>query len=104
MTELIDPPTVLDMSQQELEDHLLSLRERRNRVAKIARGVHTRSRNVSSGDLAVKLQRYATKLDKQLAKLDALLTTAERLVNEVVGLRIQTGDVTPDELAEEIAA
>jgi hypothetical protein len=39
MTELIDPPTVLDMSQQELEDHLTALRERRNRVAKIARGL-----------------------------------------------------------------
>jgi hypothetical protein len=34
LTELIDPPSILDMSQSELESLISTIRERRNRVIK----------------------------------------------------------------------
>jgi hypothetical protein len=37
LTELIDPPSILDMTQDQLESLIISIRERRNRVIKVSK-------------------------------------------------------------------
>jgi hypothetical protein len=102
--ELIEPGSIAEMSASQLEDLIISIRERRNRVIK-SRGVaHHRARNTSVLSLRPKLEKLATRLDRILAKLDTDLARAEKLVREVTTLRLELGDATPSELAEELRA
>jgi hypothetical protein len=100
--ELIEPGSIAEMSASQLEDLIISIRERRNRVIK-SRGVaHHRARNTSVLSLRPKLEKLATRLDRILAKLDTDLARAEKLVREVTTLRLELGDATPSELASEL--
>jgi hypothetical protein len=102
LAELIDPPSILDMSQSQLEDLIISIRERRSRVIKARSVAHHRAR--ASGVLALrpKLEKLATRLDRILTKLDTDLARAEKLVREVTAMRLELGDATPGELASEL--
>jgi UPF0288 family protein (methanogenesis marker protein 3) len=104
MAELIEPGSILDMSQSELEDLISTIRERRNRVIKGRSVAHHRSRNSSVLSLRPKLEKLALRLDKALTKLDAQLARCEGMVREVTALRLELGDATPSELAEELRA
>jgi seryl-tRNA synthetase len=104
LAELIDPPSILDMSQSDLESLISTIRERRNRVITSRSLAHNRSRNTKSPDLGAKLTKLATRLDKIINKLDADLARAEKLVREVTAMRLELGDATPSELAEELRA
>jgi hypothetical protein len=100
--ELIEPGSIAEMSASQLEDLIISIRERRNRVIK-SRGVaHHRARNTSVLSLRPKLEKLATRLDRILTKLDSDLARAEKLVREVTTLRLELGDATPTELADEL--
>ena len=98
--EIINPITVADMTQAELEALVMSIRERRDRAARIRTAVHRRSRDTSDGDLSVKLERLAKKMDADLAKVDKLLTGFEVKVAQYVTLRLSKGDM--DGLMEEV--
>jgi hypothetical protein len=90
LTELIDPPSILDMTQDDLESLIISIRERRSRVIKARSVAHHRAR--ASGVLSLR-----PKLEKDLAR-------AEKLVREVTAMRLELGDATPSELAAELRA
>jgi hypothetical protein len=102
MGELIDPPSILDMTQDDLESLISTIRERRNRVIKARSAAHHRSRNTKSPDLGAKLTKLALRLDKSVADLGTRLDKAERLVREVAALRLEYGDVTPQQLSDEL--
>jgi hypothetical protein len=103
LTELIEPRSILDMSQSELEALISNIRERRNRVVKARSTAHHRSRNTKSPDLGAKLAKLALRLDKSVTDLNTRLDKAERLVREVAALRLELGDVTPQQLSDELA-
>jgi hypothetical protein len=92
------------MSQSELESLISTIRERRNRVIKARSVAHHRARASGVLSLRPKLEKLATRLDRILAKLDTDLARAEKLVREVTTLRLELGDATPGELAEELRA
>jgi hypothetical protein len=102
--ELIEPGSILDMSQSELEALISTIRERRNRVIQARSVAHHRAR--ASGVLALrpKLEKLALRLDKAIAKLDAQLARCEGMVSQVVAMRLELGDATPSELASELRA
>jgi hypothetical protein len=102
LTELIDPPSILDMTQDQLESLIISIRERRNRVAKSRSTAHHRARASGVLSLRPKLEKLALRLDRILTKLDTDLARAEKLVREVTAMRLELGDATPSELAEEL--
>jgi UPF0288 family protein (methanogenesis marker protein 3) len=104
LTELIDPGSILDMSQSELESLISTIRERRNRVIKARSTIHHRSRASGVLSLRPKLEKLALRLDKIITKLDSDLARAEKLVREVTALRLELGDATPGELASELRA
>jgi hypothetical protein len=104
LAELIEPGSILDMSQSQLDSLISTIRERRNRVIKNRSLAHNRSRNTKSPDLGAKLAKLATRLDKSVADLNTRLDKAERLVSEMVALRLELGDATPSELASELNA
>jgi CRP-like cAMP-binding protein len=104
MTELIEPGSILDMTQDDLEALISTIRERRNRVIKARSVAHHRSRATGVLSLRPKLEKLALRLDKIINKLDADLARAERLVREVTAMRLELGDATPSELAEELRA
>jgi hypothetical protein len=104
MAELIDPPSILDMTQDDLESLISTIRERRNRVIKARSVAHHRSRNSGVLSLRPKLEKLALRLDRILTKLDSDLARAEKLVREVTAMRLELGDATPSELAEELRA
>jgi hypothetical protein len=104
LTELIDPPSILDMSQSELDSLISTIRERRSRVIKSRSVAHHRSRASGVLSLRPKLEKLALRLDKIINKLDADLARAEKLVREVTAMRLELGDATPSELAEELRA
>lgn len=101
--ELIEPGSILDMSQDDLESLIISIRERRNRVVKNRSVAHHRSRATKSVDLGAKLTKLALRLDKAISDLDTRLDKAERLVREVAALRLEYGDATPQELSDELS-
>jgi hypothetical protein len=103
MTELIDPHSILDMSQSQLEDLILTIRERRSRVIKNRSVAHHRSRATKSVDLGAKLTKLARRLDKTITDLNTRLDKAERLVGEVIALRLEYGDATPQQLSDELS-
>jgi seryl-tRNA synthetase len=100
--ELIEPGSILDMSQSDLESLISTIRERRNRVITSRSLAHHRARNTKSVDLGAKLTKLAARLDKAISDLNTRLDKAERLVREVTALRLELGDATPSELAEEL--
>jgi hypothetical protein len=102
LTELIDPPSILDMTQDQLESLIISIRERRNRVAKSRSTAHHRARASGVLSLRPKLEKLALRLDRILTKLDTDLARAEKLVREVTAMRLELGDATPSELADEL--
>jgi hypothetical protein len=102
LTELIDPPSILDMTQDQLESLIISIRERRNRVAKSRSTAHHRARASGVLSLRPKLEKLALRLDRILTKLDTDLARAEKLVREVTAMRLELGDATPGELADEL--
>jgi UPF0288 family protein (methanogenesis marker protein 3) len=104
MGELIDPPSILDMSQSDLEALISTIRERRNRVIQGRSTAHHRSRASSVLSLRPKLEKLALRLDRVITKLDADIAKAEKLVREVTAMRLELGDATPSELAEELRA
>jgi hypothetical protein len=104
MTELIEPGSILDMTQDDLESLISTIRERRNRVIKARSVAHHRSRATGVLSLRPKLEKLALRLDKIINKLDADLARAERLVREVTAMRLELGDATPSELANELRA
>jgi hypothetical protein len=104
MGELIDPPSILDMSQSDLEALISTIRERRNRVIQGRSTAHHRSRASSVLSLRPKLERIATRLDKAIVKLDAQLARCEGMVSQVLAMRLELGDATPSELADELRA
>jgi hypothetical protein len=104
MGELIDPPSILDMSQSDLEALISTIRERRNRVIQGRSTAHHRSRASSVLSLRPKLEKLATRLDKAIVKLDAQLARCEGMVSQVLAMRLELGDATPSELAEELRA
>jgi hypothetical protein len=104
LTELIDPPSILDMTQDDLESLIISIRERRNRVAKSRSTAHHRARASGVLSLRPKLEKLALRLDRILTKLDTDLARAEKLVREVTAMRLELGDATPSELADELRA
>jgi hypothetical protein len=104
MTELIDPHSILDMSQSQLEDLILTIRERRSRVIKGRSTAHHRARASGVLSLRPKLERLALRLDKAILKLDLQLTRCEAMVSQVVAMRLELGDATPSELADELRA
>jgi hypothetical protein len=103
LAELIDPPSILEMSQSQLEDLISTIRERRSRVIKNRSVAHNRSRNTKSVDLGAKLTKLALRLDKAIIDLDTRLSKAERLVAEVLALRLEYGDATPQQLSDELS-
>jgi hypothetical protein len=104
LTELIDPPSILDMTQDDLESLIISIRERRSRVAKSRSTAHHRARASGVLSLRPKLEKLALRLDRILTKLDTDLARAEKLVREVTAMRLELGDATPSELAAELRA
>jgi hypothetical protein len=102
LAELIEPGSILDMSQSDLDSLISTIRERRNRVVKARSVAHHRARASGVLSLRPKLEKLATRLDRILTKLDADLTKAEKLVREVTAMRLELGDATPSELAEEL--
>jgi CRP-like cAMP-binding protein len=104
MAELIEPGSILDMTQDDLEALISTIRERRNRVIKARSVAHHRARATGVLSLRPKLEKLALRLDKIINKLDADLARAERLVREVTAMRLELGDATPSELAEELRA
>jgi hypothetical protein len=104
LTELIDPPSILDMTQDDLESLIISIRERRSRVIKARSVAHHRARASGVLSLRPKLEKLALRLDRILTKLDTDLARAEKLVREVTAMRLELGDATPGELADELRA
>jgi hypothetical protein len=104
MAELIDPPSILDMTQDDLESLIISIRERRNRVIKARSVAHHRARASGVLSLRPKLEKLTLRLDRILTKLDTDLARAEKLVREVTAMRLELGDATPSELAAELRA
>lgn len=102
-TELINPGSILEMTQADLEALILTIRERRNSVTRHRTVAHHRARNTQSVDLGAKLAKLATRLDKSIADINTRLAKAEKLVNEVLALRLEHGDVTPQQLSDELA-
>jgi hypothetical protein len=104
MAELIEPGSILDMTQDQLDSLISTIRERRNRVIAARSVAHHRARNTKSPDLGAKLTKLAARLDKSVADLNTRLDKAERLVREVTAMRLELGDATPGELADELRA
>jgi hypothetical protein len=104
LPELIEPPSILDMSQSELESLISTIRERRNRVITSRSTAHHRARNSGVLSLRPKLEKLALRLDKAIVKLDAQLQRCEGMVSQVVAMRLELGDATPSELASELRA
>jgi hypothetical protein len=104
LPELIDPGSILDMSQADLEHLIHTIRERRDRVTRHRSIAHHRARNSGVLSLRPKLERIALRLDKAIAKLNDQLERCEGLVSQVVAMRLELGDATPSELASELRA
>jgi hypothetical protein len=104
MAELIEPGSILDMSQSELESLISTIRERRNRVITARSVAHHRARASGVLSLRPKLEKLALRLDKAIVKLDAQLARCEGMVSQVVAMRLELGDATPGELANELRA
>jgi hypothetical protein len=104
MAELIEPGSILDMSQSDLEALISTIRERRNRVIQGRSTAHHRARASSVLSLRPKLEKLATRLDKAIVKLDAQLARCEGMVSQVLAMRLELGDATPSELANELRA
>jgi hypothetical protein len=104
LAELIEPGSILDMSQSDLESLISTIRERRSRVVKARSVAHHRARASGVLSLRPKLEKLATRLDRILTKLDTDLAKAEKLVREVTAMRLELGDATPGELADELRA
>lgn len=104
LAELIDPPSILEMTQDELESLISTIRERRNRVIKARSVAHHRARASGVLSLRPKLEKLAKRLDRVLTKLDVDIARAEKLVREVTAMRLELGDATPSELADELRA
>ena len=101
-SELIDPVTIMDMSHQELEEWVSAIRLRRSRVVIVVRKTKTAIAKSSDAAFILVLTRKCKQLDKLAEKLTAQLEKAETLVNEIVSIRLQLGDETPDQLADEM--
>jgi hypothetical protein len=104
MAELIEPGSILDMSESQLDALIISIRERRSRVIQARSVAHHRSRNSGVLSLRPKLEKLASRLDKAIVKLDAQLARCEGMVSQVVAMRLELGDATPSELASELRA
>jgi hypothetical protein len=104
MAELIEPGSILDMSESQLDALIISIRERRSRVIQARSVAHHRSRNSGVLSLRPKLEKLALRLDKAIVKLDAQLQRCEGMVSQVVAMRLELGDATPSELASELRA
>jgi hypothetical protein len=102
MTELINPPTILDMSDDALIELLEGIRHRRSRIVVVARKTKQAIGRSQDIMLIAHLTKKSKQLDKALEVLDKSITKAESLISEVIALRIQLADATPDELAREI--
>jgi uncharacterized membrane protein len=98
--EIINPVTVADMTQAELEALVMAIRERRDRVARIRTAVVRRSRETPDGDYSVKLERIAKKMTANIEKIDKLRATLEVQVAQYVTLRLAKGDM--DGLQDEV--
>jgi hypothetical protein len=104
MAELIEPGSILDMSESQLDALIISIRERRSRVIQARSIAHHRSRNSGVLSLRPKLEKLASRLDRAILKLDAQLQRCEGMVNQVVAMRLELGDAAPRELADELRA
>jgi hypothetical protein len=100
MAELIEPGSILDMSESQLDALIISIRERRNRVIQARSVAHHRSRASGVLSLRPKLEKLALRLDKAITKLDTDLARCEGMVREVTAMRLELGDATPSEFAE----
>lgn len=102
MTELINPPTIMDMSEDALLQMLEGIRARRSRVVVVARKTKQAIGKSQDVMLIAHLTKKSKALEKAIAAIDKSLEKAEGLISEVIALRIQLADATPDELAREI--
>lgn len=100
--ELIDPPTIEDMDQGEIETFLEGIRDRRMVVARVLSKATHRARETKSVDLAVSLEKKIARLRKSVDKLDDLIIRCETLANEVIALRLQHRDISAAGLVAEM--
>jgi hypothetical protein len=91
------------MTQEDMETWLVGVRERRSRLYKVARATLHHARNSGDHGLAATLEKKSERLHRAMEKVDAELNKAEKLINEVVALRLQSG-VTVAEIQRELAA
>lgn len=103
MTEVIEPLSISELSQSQLESLILGIRQRRDRVAKLRSIAHHRSRNTDDGIMALRLAKMAQRLDRALIKLDTDITRAEALAMQVIAIRLEHGDATVDSAATELS-
>lgn len=99
--ELINPPSMDDMTQEALEEWLTLIRARRSVVHKSLVRNSNRARTTPNEDLGVRLERMCHRLRKKMDKLDEMLVKIEEGMNDVLALRLQKGDVSYEQLRSE---
>lgn len=93
IAELINPETLAEMSQEDIEAHLAALRKRRETAMRVLRRATDRRNNLPSrAKLHADLDRKIIMLTKRLKSVDDALDKAQKVVSEIVALRLEAGD------------
>jgi hypothetical protein len=102
LPELINPPTLDDLNHDELVAWIEDLRIRRSRIQHVVR----KTKQAVGKSLDVTLISVLSKKVKRLTVIEGRLNKdmlmAEGLVNEIIAIRLELQDISPDELTKEM--
>lgn len=93
MSELITPEHLATMTDAAIEEHLISLRARRDNIKSNLATTKSRQVQLTGSALAKRLEVHGKKLADALEKVDKAIKKADELYIGIVALRLQHGDV-----------
>jgi len=91
--DVINPKSLLNMTDVEQDVYLQQLRERRMRAAEVLRAARQNRARAESITAMVKLERKADQVEKQLEKATKALDKLEELIYALRALNLQHTDV-----------
>lgn len=102
MTELINPPTLDDLNHDELVAWIEGIRTRRSRIQQVVRRTKQAVGRSLDTTLISVLSKRVKRLETIERRLDKDLMMAEGLVNEILAIRLELQDISPEELTKEM--
>jgi HEPN domain-containing protein len=102
MNELINPPTLDDLNHDELVAWIEDLRIRRSRIQLVVRKTKQAVGKSLDTTLIAVLAKRVKRLTVIEGRLNKNMALAEGLVNEIIAIRLELQDISPEELNKEM--